>query len=81
MFITGHSVGGALAALFGYFLSSDFLAKDINVVSFGSPYVGNYAFKCDFENRPNLIHHRVTNRNDIITATKAHSKTHDRFGY
>ena len=69
LFITGHSAGGALATLFGYLLSSEIPERKINVVSFASPRVGNYAFKCDFENKPNLIHHRVTNRNDIITAT------------
>jgi predicted lipase len=69
LFITGHSAGGALATLFGYLLSSEIPKKEINIVSFASPRIGNYAFKCDFENKPNLIHHRVTNRNDIVTAT------------
>ena len=69
VFITGHSAGGALATLFGYLLSKEIPTKEINIVSFASPRIGNYAFKCDFENNPNLIHHRVTNRNDIITAT------------
>lgn len=69
LFITGHSAGGALATLFGYLLSGEMPKKEINIVSFASPRIGNYAFKCDFENKTNLIHKRVTNRNDIITAT------------
>jgi predicted lipase len=68
LFITGHSAGGALATLFGYLFSSEIPEKQINIVSFASPRIGNYAFKCDFDNKPNLIHHRVTNRNDIVTA-------------
>ena len=76
LFITGHSAGGALATLFGYLLSSEMPDKQINIVSFASPRIGNYAFKCDFDNRPNLIHHRVTNRNDIITATPVYRYWH-----
>jgi predicted lipase len=68
LFITGHSAGGALSTLFGYLLSSDMPTLNIQVVSFASPRVGNYAFKCDFENKLFLSHHRVTNRNDIVTA-------------
>jgi predicted lipase len=76
LFITGHSAGGALATLFGYLLSCEMPDKQINIVSFASPRIGNYAFKCDFENRPNLTHHRVTNRNDIVTATPVYKYWH-----
>ena len=68
LFVTGHSAGGALSTLFGYFLSRDIPLQKIQVVSFASPRIGNYAFKCEFESKHNLLHHRVTNRNDIITA-------------
>ena len=68
LFITGHSAGGALSTLFGYLLACDIPTLNIQVVSFASPRIGNYAFKCDFENKLFLSHHRVTNRNDIVTA-------------
>ena len=66
IFLTGHSAGGALATLLGYFLSKDLTAKQINVVSFASPRVGNYAFKIDFMSRMNLVHNRVVNKYDIV---------------
>jgi predicted lipase len=69
LFVTGHSAGGALATLFGYFLSTelqDKQDKQIRIVSFASPRIGNYEFKQDFESRMNLIHYRVTNQQDII---------------
>ena len=68
IYCTGHSLGGALCTLFGYFLSKE-IPNMINIVSFASPRVGNYAFKTDFDNRPNILHFRVTNNRDIITAT------------
>ena len=66
LFVTGHSAGGALATLFGYFLSNELTDKQIKIVSFASPRIGNYKFKQDFESRINLIHYRVTNQQDII---------------
>ena len=69
LFITGHSAGGALSTLLGYLLSCDMPAQKIQIVSFASPRIGNYGFKCDFDNKANLSHHRVTNRNDLVTAT------------
>lgn len=66
IFITGHSAGGALATLLGYFLSKDMPAKAIHVVTFASPRVGNYAFKMDFMSRSNLIHNRIINKSDIV---------------
>ena len=66
IFITGHSAGGALATLLGYFLSKDLTGKQINVVSFASPRIGNYAFKMDFMSRTNLVHNRVINKYDIV---------------
>jgi predicted lipase len=76
LFITGHSAGGALSSLFGYLLSCDMPTQTIQVVSFASPRIGNYAFKCDFEKKPNLSHIRVTNRNDIVTAAPFYKYWH-----
>jgi predicted lipase len=70
IFVTGHSLGGALSTLFGYELSRDIheLKKKITVVSFASPRVGNLAFRKSHDLQMNLAHLRVTNARDIITA-------------
>ena len=68
IFSTGHSLGGALCTIFGYFLSKE-IDNMVNIISFASPRVGNFGFKQDFDNQKNLIHYRVTNNRDIITAT------------
>jgi len=67
IYVTGHSLGGALSTLFGYMLASR-VENNINVVSFASPRVGNYAWKKSFEETKNLTHYRVTNKRDIVTA-------------
>ena len=68
IYVTGHSLGGALATLFGYILAHEF--EDlITVVSFASPRIGNYHWKKSFEDKPNLVHFRVSNNRDLITAT------------
>lgn len=67
IYITGHSLGAALATLFGYELSRE-ISNDVCVVSFASPRVGNYDFRKSFDNQSNLIHYRVTNNRDIVTA-------------
>lgn len=67
IYITGHSLGGALSTLFGYMLSNE-IDNKITVVSFASPRVGNYKWKQAFNAKTNLTHFRVTNNRDIITA-------------
>ena len=67
LFITGHSLGGALCTLFGYLLSHELLNK-VTVVSFASPRVGNPEFRKEFDKRENLTHYRISNDRDIITA-------------
>lgn len=68
IYVTGHSLGGALATLFGYMLSFEF-DNLITVVSFASPRIGNKPWKKSFESKQNLVHFRVTNNRDLITAT------------
>ena len=68
VFVTGHSLGGALATLFGYILAHE-IDNFITVVSFASPRIGNYHWKKSFESKMNLKHFRVTNNRDLITAT------------
>ena len=64
--ITGHSIGGAIATLFGYFLSYSIQAK-IYIFSFGSPRVGNKKWANIFNSKNNLEHYRFVNFNDIIS--------------
>ena len=68
LYITGHSLGAALATLYGYELSK-ILDHNVIVVSFASPRVGNKCFKLDFNSQENLSHYRITNNRDIITAS------------
>ena len=76
IYITGHSLGGALATLFGYFVSKDMPEYQFKVVSFGSPRVGNHAFRYNFDQCKNLKHYRITNRRDVITSVPMYKYKH-----
>lgn len=65
--VTGHSLGAALATIYGYLLSFK-TNKKITIISFASPRVGNFKFKKSFNNQSNLIHHRITNNKDLVCA-------------
>ena len=65
--VCGHSLGGALSTLFGYLLAQE-ISQIVTVISFASPRVGNYDWKKSFDETKNLLHFRVTNCNDIVTA-------------
>ena len=75
LYITGHSLGGALCTLFGYLLSHE-INEHVTIVSFASPRVGNSYWKESFENKSNLSHYRITNNRDIITATPSYNYRH-----
>lgn len=66
LFITGHSSGGAIATLFGYLISPEISKRQIQIISFASPRIGNLAFKRDFSSKPNLKHWRITNQYDFV---------------
>lgn len=68
IYTTGHSLGGGLCTVFGYFLSRE-IDNMVNIISFASPRVGNAGFRRDFTNRKNITHYRITNNRDIVTAT------------
>jgi predicted lipase len=67
VYVTGHSLGGALSTLFGFMFSHE-VSVPVVVASFASPRVGNYKWKEAFEAKPNLYHYRVTNKRDVVTA-------------
>ena len=66
--IVGHSLGGGLATILSYYLvlEDQFFNKNIIVVTFGSPRVGNYSFMECYNNIENIQHYRVVNQNDIV---------------
>lgn len=65
--ITGHSLGGALSTIYGYFLSKE-ISQNITIISFASPRVGNQGFKNAFNAQNNIKHYRITNKRDIVPA-------------
>lgn len=72
LFITGHSLGGALATLAGARLGRDGVARA--TYAFGAPRVGNAEFA---QNYPaNMRLYRVVNDNDAVTVVPPAS-----FGY
>lgn len=75
IYITGHSLGGALSTLYGYEIARE-MPNKITVVSFASPRVGNTPFKYAFDTQSNLTHYRITNKRDIVTAAPNINYTH-----
>lgn len=65
VFVTGHSLGGALATLAALDLRVSLGLPDVRVVSFGSPRVGNYIFSKWFEKEIGP-HWRFTHNRDIV---------------
>jgi pimeloyl-ACP methyl ester carboxylesterase len=62
--ITGHSMGGAIATILAPMISD--LTGNCVVVTFGSPRVGDAAFKEAFHATDGIHHIRVINDNDPI---------------
>lgn len=67
IYVSGHSLGGALCTLFGYLLAHE-IENHVTVVSFASPRIGDTVWKNTFTNKENLKHIRVTNDHDIVTS-------------
>ncbi|MGG1553940.1 lipase family protein [Paenibacillus ferrarius] len=67
VYLTGHSLGGALAALCAADLATNTKFRSPAVYTFGSPRVGNPAFAKHF-NLTTGPHYRVYNRNDMVPA-------------
>jgi hypothetical protein len=62
VFVTGHSLGGALATLCALRLQKDKYGSPV-VYTFASPRVGNDKFQAAFR----LTHRRWVNQNDLVT--------------
>ncbi|KAK3441013.1 hypothetical protein EUGRSUZ_B01272 [Eucalyptus grandis] len=63
--VTGHSMGGAMAAFCGLDLRVNCLAESVQVMTFGQPRIGNAVFASYYsELVPNSF--RVTNGHDIV---------------
>jgi hypothetical protein len=72
--VTGHGLGGALSTLFSFEAASDFFFKEKNVtnISFGSPYIGSWEFRKNFQKLEKLgrvRHLRVSNNDDVKPIT------------
>ncbi|KAK6254552.1 hypothetical protein QUC31_016282 [Theobroma cacao] len=63
--VTGHSMGGAMASFCALDLTVNHEAKNVQVMTFGQPRIGNAAFTSYYSKLvPNTI--RVTNDHDIV---------------
>lgn len=73
LYICGHSLGGALATLFAFEVSSladHVIPKPVSLFSVGSPCVGNHSFRAAhqlLESQGKLRHLRISNHKDTVT--------------
>jgi hypothetical protein len=77
LFVTGHSLGGAIATLLALALKKE-LGRDVTLATFGSPRVGDKSFTREFD-RDVPLSVRVVRDFDLVprvpTADYAHVKT------
>jgi hypothetical protein len=71
--VTGHSLGAALATLFGFYAATDQRVlqngKPVEVFSFASPFVGDHQFRTAFkllERGGKVVHARIANEHDFV---------------
>ncbi|KAL3150417.1 hypothetical protein ABBQ32_000254 [Trebouxia sp. C0010 RCD-2024] len=67
IFVTGHSLGAAVATLIGPWAALQWPAADVRVSTFGSPAVGNEAFTQAYRSLVGR-QYRVVNEADIVPA-------------
>lgn len=74
IYVSGHSLGGALASLLAYRLGGgkeDWIPKPVNCITFSSPMVGSEGFRLAFEKleEKGLVRYfRITNNEDVVPA-------------
>lgn len=75
LYVTGHSLGGALAQLSAFVLAGSektaFIPKPINAITFASPIVGTSGFLKEYqklERDGKLRHIRVSNQHDVVSS-------------
>lgn len=72
LYVTGHSLGGALATIFSVVASAELdsiIPKPVTCVSFGSPFLGDQSFQdCHrmLEAEGKLRNLRITNHQDLV---------------
>ena len=71
VFVTGHSLGGALATLCSFRLAmEEDIQKPVTCVTFASPLIGNVAFARAFQEleiQHKIVCLRVANHGDVVT--------------
>lgn len=67
IYLTGHSLGGALSTLFSYYLAKEHPNLDIFTYNIGSPMVGNKAFANDYKKLTNVRNYRFVFNSDLVT--------------
>jgi pimeloyl-ACP methyl ester carboxylesterase len=70
VYVTGHSLGGALATVFAFYAASSEVFGTVTCITVGSPMVGNLSFEQAFkslERRACIRCLRITNHFDIFT--------------
>lgn len=72
VFVTGHSLGGALATLVAFQIAASktvLATEPVTLITIASPYVGDLSFREAFhilEKHDRIMHLRITNKNDIV---------------
>jgi hypothetical protein len=71
MFITGHSLGGALATMLtSWFIDLNFISKfKLKTYTYAAPTVGNVSFVSSYHNKllaTGSVSHRCVNSNDLV---------------
>lgn len=81
IYITGHSLGGALAQLFGAYLATQYPDKQFTMITFGQPRVGNDGFKNWAESLDNFAQWRAVNEDDPVPRGPANTMNYYHAGH
>ena len=65
IYFTGHSLAHSLSVICSYFIA-DLTTKNIKIITFGGPKIGNNDWIKAYEGKKNLLLFRVTNDYDIV---------------